>query len=457
MKWSVHKRHACIALPLASLVVFALSSPALAEEGTSGTPAAPPPATNAKAQPDASLSLGPVERLPPSAYPEPRVRGIYGGSLWMTFHGLQWPYYPKTGIGVSGYVWEDLGFEQLNPGQPLDGSAGLSGSTKSNLFITQGRLLLRATPTWSDGKYFVQGQGELVASQLGSSSNVTSSGVVWSADDVWVKAGKWNLFDVQVGRFEAWEVYHFGMALDLYTRERTGAVDPASPVGIADIYGLTTMFYRQDSLGQGAIHLYPLDWLRFEVGAHYGIDVTDGEKKIGVRPVGVVDLGWLKLKAGAEIQDGTGQAEGSKQETLQEGVGGGVQVIVDPYVEFGINGAWQQQDTRRQIDGAIDGQNSFHTYSIGGFANARVVEDLLVGAGVDYSFKEDTNFDQNLKRNDFFDQWQTFGAVQYALFHQLFIKAIFAYALANDHPIPGVDSVFRNEMFSGRLRLLYLF
>ena len=37
-----------------------------------------------------------------------RTRGIRHGSLWMTFHGLQWPYYPKTGIGVAGYAFRKV-------------------------------------------------------------------------------------------------------------------------------------------------------------------------------------------------------------------------------------------------------------------------------------------------------------------------------------------------------------
>src|SRR5678815_681069 len=67
----------------------------------SAEPTPPPPAAPASE----GGGPGPVERLPPSAYPEEYTRGLYGGSLWMTFHGAQWPYYARTGIGVSGYGW----------------------------------------------------------------------------------------------------------------------------------------------------------------------------------------------------------------------------------------------------------------------------------------------------------------------------------------------------------------
>src|SRR5947207_7645613 len=41
-----------------------------------------------------------VQQLPASAYPEPD-RGLYGSALWLDMQGLQWPYFPQTGIGLS--------------------------------------------------------------------------------------------------------------------------------------------------------------------------------------------------------------------------------------------------------------------------------------------------------------------------------------------------------------------
>jgi hypothetical protein len=457
MRLSMKQRLALLVVPLAVLASGSFAGRALAQESPAGPPApapvqAPaPPDLEPKPSAPPSQSLGPVERLPPDAYPAPRTRGIYGGSLWMTFHGLQWPYYPKTGIGVSGYGWVDTAYQQLAPGESLNGSPGLAGGqVKSKSFLQQARVLLRTTPTWSDGNYFMQLQAEFVATKLSTSN----SSFLWSADDAWVRVGKWNTFDVQLGRFEAWEVYHLGMGLDLYTFERLGAT--GGTLGLANLYLLDAMLYRQDSVGQGAIHIYPKDWLRFEIGAHYGPE-GGGTNTVGVRPVAVVDLGWLKLKGGLEFRDSTAAQEDQKNETRLQGGGAAVQCIVDPYVEFGVNGAYATTDTRRP-DGQIDAHMNFHTYSLGGFANARVVENLLVGAGLDYTFQEDQSFDPNVNRNDSYNQWQTFGAVQYNLFHQLFIKAVVAYALANENPTPLTNpTVYKNEMISGRLRVLGLF
>src|SRR4051812_26258539 len=59
-----------------------------------------------------------VERLPGSAYPAWKTRGLKGGSLWLTLHGMPWPYYPKTGVGISGSVWVDFGYETIKRGDP---------------------------------------------------------------------------------------------------------------------------------------------------------------------------------------------------------------------------------------------------------------------------------------------------------------------------------------------------
>ena len=63
------------------------------------------------------------------------------------------------------------------------------------------------------------------------------------------------------------------------------------------------------------------------------------------------------------------------------------------------------------------------------------------------------------RRNDDYDHWQAFGAIQYHLFKKVFIKAVGGYALANFNPntIQGNSYVHYNDMVSGRVRVLYLF
>jgi hypothetical protein len=60
--------------------------------------------------------------------------------------------------------------------------------------------------------------------------------------------------------------------------------------------------------------------------------------------------------------------------------------------------------------------------------------------------------------NDIETHTQLFGAVQYALWEQLYIKGVVAYASAlfdpQSDPLPAT---FDNESLSGRIRLAYAF
>jgi hypothetical protein len=460
-----------------------LPSPAEAPAGTTGVAAAPGNGAASAGAAPASASTGnsggppptPVvtqvlrsfEEMPATAYPSPspRVRGIYGGSLWFDadMQGLQWPYYPKTGIGFSGYGWVDTGLRVFNAGEATATSAGLGAQAeKGKQFVQQSRFVLRVTPTWTDPKnlFFVQLQTEFV----GAESNSSQDPIVWSVDDAWIRFGKWKLFDILLGRFQAWEVYHYGMGLDLYTLERNGANDLAVGGGPASIYGVTNMYLRQDTVGQGAVHLYPFDWLRFEVGFQYGFG-TSGANTYGVRPVGIAEFGPLRIKAGAEFLETRAQTTSPADPTAtqSQGFGGALQLVFDPYIEFGVNGAYALSDVRNSM-GLISVAQTNETYSVGGFANVRLYGDLLFGAGLNYSHLVDEDYDPAVHRDDNYDQWQPFAALQYILFRQygspspgLFIKFVAAYARADQNPTPMQSPEYRNEMYSGRLRLQYNF
>ena len=93
------KRHFTPSVVLAAVLTSSPSG-ARAQEGE---PAAPDSATGKEAAPPDAPPPGDttpsadtfvVERMPPSAYPELRRRGIPGGSLYLdpSFHGMPWPY-----------------------------------------------------------------------------------------------------------------------------------------------------------------------------------------------------------------------------------------------------------------------------------------------------------------------------------------------------------------------------
>ncbi len=436
---------------LATLVSFlAVSTAAFAQDeappepppapAPSTAPPPPPPPVNPILKAGAAV-LGSVERLPPLSYPDYPVRGIPGGSLAATFQGLQFPYYPKTGIPVSGYVWIDSGYEHISRGNPSE--QGIK------YLLQQGRFVLRVSPTWSNGKYFVQGQAELVGEKDQSQAQPNTV----DTDDIWIKFGQWKRWDIQVGRYEAWEVYHFGMGLDLYTLERNGATDAV--YGAPQIYGLTYAFYRPAGVGAAAAHIYVNDNLRFELGTQFGNET--GSNTLALRPVGVLDYGWVKLKAGAEFKELSDQGDNSKGNTKERGVGGGVQFIAYPWFECGANFGYALAD-QVNSDGSVNTTGSYTTYSVGGFANARLFEDMTVGAGYDYTYLWDLHYDPALNRTERFRHEQTYLAAQYLFMKTLYVKVVAAYARADFAPTFGGPVIGNtNEMFSARIRLQYVF
>jgi hypothetical protein len=415
-------------------------------EGTQGEAhesLVPPKAAEAEEPPP----VGPVERLPPTAYPEWKTRGIRGGSLWLSnnMHGMPWPYYPKTGIGVSGYVWTDMGYLSIKYGSPSE--------TALKQLQTQERGLLRLTPTYTEGSLYVQGQSELVA----NGDQTASRPFIPDIDDLWLRAGEWKKWDVQLGRFEAFEVYHFGMGMDLNTQERKGAADTIrTPPDVFELGGNSNIVYRQDSLTNFALHAYPLDVLRLELLGQFGYGSRTTLDAVGVRPAAVLDFGWVKLKAAADLRHEFTYSSTSKQSRTIHGGTAALQFVLDPYLEFGANVAFGKINAYTPTNstdpnaamGDPDTPGSVTDLDTGGFANVRVVDGFLLGGGVNYNQETD-------EQAGVFTHVQTFGAAQYVFLKQLYIKLVGAYAKA--HLAPGGSTPWDDTMTSVRLRVMFLF
>jgi hypothetical protein len=437
---------------LAPLVLLPLSRQARAQDpfagpdAAPGAAAAPPPAAAPPAPAPAAApeDAGLVERLPPSAYPEWKTRGIPGGSLAFSgnMHGMPWPYYPRTGIGVSGYAWVDTGYETVDRGQVSQ--PGIK------YLVSQGRAVLRLTPTYSAGTFYLQGQAELVANK----DQTLAQPNVADVDDLWVRIGQWKQWDLQLGRFEAFEVYHFGMGMDLNTLERDGAVDQvrAPP----DVYGLKTVTYRQNGIGNVAFHVYPSSALRFEVLGQFGFDAATSIDTVGARPAVVFDLGWLKLKGEGDLRKQFPVFSNSKESRFQRGGAAAAQFVFDPFVEFGFNFAYGLTDHYNPLNttdpnatmGDFDTAGSTTDLDFGGFVNFRPIRGLVVGAGGNLNTQTD-------QQDGKFTHLQTFGAVQMEVLQHLYVKLVGAYAQA--HIAPGGVASWDNTMISGRVRLMYLF
>lgn len=399
-----------------------------------------------------------LESLPASAFPSAQVRGIKYGSLWRTFHGQQWPYMPRIGtqpslrIGFSGYLWNDLSNSRINPGE----STGLDDQ---NRWMTQTRGIIRVTPTYNaDDNWFVQGNAESVVQ--GDMRPDIVTGVTATTDDVWVRAGKWDLFDVQVGRFQGWEIgNHFGMGLDWATLERQGAwITTGNVSKPTDGYGLSFFWDRQNYLlGTYALHVYPTKFLRGELLGHVGAGLSKATNpyQMDIRPSAIFDIGILKVKAGWEY--GTSKPQDATNLTRDEKNGYGVaaQVVLAPYIEFGGMFSRGFQDVL-DINGNVDFANSLTLQTFGGFLNASPgLEPLVLGVGAFWNSQENTRWDPARGKVDTNDQQTMFAAVQYVVFDHLYAKFVLAHA---SNQVDNRDTgTYTNTSTSGRLRLELLY
>ena len=397
------------------------------------------------------------------------MRGLVGGSMWLepSFHGLQWPYMKKSGVGVSGSIWVDSGWEQITrENDQLPNTA---------LYLMQGRAALRVTPTYTNGRFFVQGQVELIGNLCQASSPVCITQGTVDTDDLWLRFGQWNAWDLKVGRFEAWELYHTGMGLDINTLERQGAQQLGfnAPGGLQapDYYGTDWMHYRPTAgLGVGymALHAYPTEALRFELLGELGADDTtnQGYTYLGARPALIYDQGWMKVKVGAEYEKRTGDTQNidasegkqdSKLARTRKGVGGSIQFVILPWAEFGASGGYGTQNNVPTTNGVVDPVSTFTRTSIGGFGNMRLGRLWLLGVGANFTWQNDSYYFQGAESPNYTAHVQGFLALQYHLAGQLFIKAVAGYARADFVTSDPSVPLWSNTMLSGRLRMLYLY
>jgi hypothetical protein len=316
-------------------------------------------------------------------------------------------------------------------------------------------MLLRVTPTYAiDREYFIQGQVELVGTGDQTINRSVPGGA--DTDDLYLRIGKWNRWDVTVGRFEGWEVFHLGMGLDFLTFERNGAVGPANP-GIT-FYGLTDNQFRPGgAVANAAWHYYPTSFLRFEL---LGMAGSFSGPVYAARPVGILDFGWVKLKLGTEYQKMVAlNTSNDNTAVTSKGVGGALQFVLAPHVEFGLNAA---QGTVVNISriGVLVGDGSFTRTSIGGFANVSNGDPqhpLIFGVGLMKTWTDDQN---GIEPNpvDHYSLYQGFIAAQYVLYNTFYIKLVGGYS-RGQWAIAGSDPriEYSNEVYSARLRVSFYF
>jgi hypothetical protein len=416
-------------------------------EASATTPAAPP-ATPAAAPPKPPpLAL---EILPSTAYPADPLPGIRGGSLSLSINHLQWPYMPKYAgepdfrIGFSGGGWVDASTRDVKAGEPLEDD--------QREYRMQGRFTFRVSGVYNrENDWFIMSNTEFVAN---AEQNNASTNYV-DVDDAYLRLGKWKWGDVTVGRVQGFEVYHFGMGLDLNTFERRGAESqnktPAQP------YALDDLWDRGVNNGALAFHWYYPKFVRVELLGRMG--VSSQGTLLGFRPVGIFDLGFVKARIGYERVYARSIFIESEARAESKGIGGSIQGVLDPWVELGGNYA------RRVLDGFDQGgsplsRGSHTTTTWGGFLNVRpYFENWLVGVGYNHTYFENFEIDA-FEEAEHTDHTQMFGALQYLLWDRFYIKYVFAYSKAEieeRNDTDPTDNGITNEALSHRLRFMLLY
>jgi hypothetical protein len=251
---------------------------------------------------------------------------------------------------------------------------------------------------------------------------------------------------------------------------------PNPPLEVPSLYAVNYLHDRPTNglaVGNAALHAYPTESLRVEFLARLGADNYQANKATGTtaatylggRPTVIFDVGWFKFKAGLEYLKRTPvmQAVGGDpvkkdpvESMVQKGAGASVQFVIDPTVEFGLNAAIGSQTQTDTMAKEVP-DNSYTTKSVGGFANLRLADGWLAGVGANWTEQLDSFLATGSTTNNYTSQLQGFAAFQYLLAGQLYIKAVLGYAQAKFQPSDPLIATWNNVMYSGRIRLMYLY
>jgi hypothetical protein len=334
---------------------------------------------------------------------------------------------PKIPIDLSGYFWVDSGYLQSNNAQ--------AGDKEQRTPYMQGRFVLGAQYERELGDFF-----GLARLQLLGLVNEFKSTYTPHTLDAYVKVGQ-TRWDVQVGRFLAWEVYYRGQGIELYTAEEAGAF------GGPSMYLLDFTRGHMDQPGQAAVHLYPFTGLGIEVAGVFGQDKSTNQKNLGIRPVARLKLGGLGITAGAEYLEQNALFTGEKARTTSKGFAARVQ--------YTLAGATLGVDYARAnvfdvgIDDLVKTDTSGDRTSMGAFLDWEVWKSIL---GLGYHFTEVKN-----DRSETNQQGQAFVSyLQKLPIEGLSVKVVYGYAQAFLENV-SARTEYNNDLNSFRVRIGYDF
>jgi hypothetical protein len=374
---------------------------------------------------------------------------------------------------ANGFVRaESTSTMQWHGGLEADSTyAGYSdkGTNRPQTFYDmRGRFVVGPTLEYRFGEkkdWFVAARGEMVAWVR------ETGGYQVNADDVYGQVGKKGLWDLKLGRFQTWRVYHKGGGFDLYTIEDQGAcTTPGLSSGNCSIeannfaphtYEVNYLYYRE-SIGKVAVHLYPTPWSGIELAGAFGN--AGAANQMGARAAGLVHFSFLRASAAVEYR-GTkpGQEQlptctncNNTQHSI--GFGGGVELTIKP-VAIGVNAA-QTKDTVYDVTTGVLKTNASNTRtSLGGYAELDV-GSLLIDRGLILGF--------GLNRTELVDVesnfYQHYQGAAYALFPLGFndasLKLVVSQATFDFQKANGDGTATQSpttKMQAARLRFSYPF
>jgi len=327
-------------------------------------------------------------------------------------------------FNFGGYIWIDTGYMK---------STNANGNEPDlTRFVQAGRLVLAVDYRKEFKGFYAEAKAEF----LGHVDELAEYKI--DTLDSYIKFGS-KLWDFQIGRFLAWELYHKGQGLELYTDEDKGAIDGP------DLYELDFTRGHTNGVGQAAFHLFPVENLKIEVAGIYGEELN--ANYYGFRPLVDFFLWKVQLVVGAEYVKSDSIKSNSLWDASKWGYGGRIQFNSD-LITAGFN--YTHAETNAEtVEGLVDTENSYKLDSMGGFMDIDFWRNSI-GLGYHYTIKK-------TDRGDEYSHIQPFVSYLFRLpVEGLSIKFVAATAIADVYNTTVGDE-YTNDMYSGRIRVRYDF
>ncbi len=396
-------------MPLTAALWLGLAGTVMAQETTA--PAVPPAEPTAQAVPTEGRAI-------PVAQAAAELSPMAGWYL---------PTRPAVPLRLYGEFWVDTGYMNRDNTQP--------GLPNQNTEYMTGRFVLGATYSRTFGNLTALAKLELLALVNDFADGKYGESHV---QDVYLQVGT-PLWDLQVGRLLAWEIYYRGQGIELYSAEEAGAS------GGPRLYLVDFTRGQTNGPGQAAFHLRPTDWLSFELAGVYGFETE--QNSLGIRPAVDLHLGRLQLVGGYEYLTQTPVKAGDKVETTAQGYGARLQYIF-PYVTAGVDASHATVDVT-DISGLVNAAQTYDKTSVGGWVDLAFWKNSF-GAGYHRTTQKNAKGEENW-------QYQAFVSYLFRLpIEGLSVKAVYGWALAHIQDADA-NSEYENALKSVRLRILYQF